>query len=117
MEHTAKRFDPLEAGNSRLGETKEKQGELARERSLVLQMESDLQHRKAVLRQQQAGAMKRKDSAASVGGEELDKEAQEAWKELEAARQELEKRHGKQALDPWNTSFMMAGSVIKKMVS
>jgi hypothetical protein len=33
------------------------------------------------------------------------------------ARQELEKRHGKQALDPWNTSFMMAGSVIKKMVS
>jgi len=31
------------------------------------------------------------------------------------ARQELEKRHGKEALDPWNTEFMMAGSVIKKM--
>ncbi len=32
------------------------------------------------------------------------------------ARQELEKKHGKEALDPWNTGFMMAGSVIKKMV-
>lgn len=31
-------------------------------------------------------------------------------------RQELERRFGKSALDPWNTSFMMAGSVVKKMV-
>ena len=45
MEQSAKRFDPIEAGNSRLGETKEKQGELARERSRVLQLESYLQHR------------------------------------------------------------------------
>lgn len=36
---------------------------------------------------------------------------------MKKAREELEKRHGKQALDPWNTGFMMAGSVIKKMVS
>ena len=33
------------------------------------------------------------------------------------AREELENRHGKAALDPWNTGYMMAGSVIKKMVS
>jgi predicted house-cleaning noncanonical NTP pyrophosphatase (MazG superfamily) len=33
------------------------------------------------------------------------------------AREELEKKHGKTALDPWNTGFLMAGSVIKKMVS
>jgi len=31
------------------------------------------------------------------------------------AREELEKKHGKTALDPWNTGFLMAGSVIKKM--
>ena len=31
-------------------------------------------------------------------------------------RQELERRFGKEALDPWNTSYMMAGSVVKKMV-
>jgi len=31
------------------------------------------------------------------------------------ARVELEKRHGKEALEPWNTGFMSAGSVIKKM--
>jgi hypothetical protein len=31
-------------------------------------------------------------------------------------RNELERRFGKSALDPWNTSFMMAGSVVKKMV-
>lgn len=31
-------------------------------------------------------------------------------------RQELERRFDKSALDPWNTSFMMAGSVVKKMV-
>ena len=36
---------------------------------------------------------------------------------MKKAREELEKTHGKQALDPWNTGFMMAGSVIKKMVS
>lgn len=35
----------------------------------------------------------------------------------EEARTELERRHGKAALQPWNTSFMMAGDVIKKMVS
>ena len=34
--------------------------------------------------------MKRQDSAAGLGGEALDKEVQEAWKELEAARQERE---------------------------
>ena len=31
------------------------------------------------------------------------------------ARRQLEELHGKEALDPWNTGFMMAGSVIKKM--
>ena len=31
------------------------------------------------------------------------------------AREKLEERHGKAALNPWNTGFMMAGSVIKKM--
>ena len=31
------------------------------------------------------------------------------------ARLELEELHGKEALDPWNTGYMMAGSVIKKM--
>lgn len=34
---------------------------------------------------------------------------------MEEARKELERRFGKGALDPWNTSFMMAGSIIKKM--
>eukprot|EP00979_Chaetoceros_neogracilis_P004725 scaffold815_cov273-Chaetoceros_neogracile.AAC.31 len=34
---------------------------------------------------------------------------------LVKAREDLEKMHGKKALDPWNTSYMMAGSVIKKM--
>ena len=47
----------------------EQQGKLARERSLVLQLESDLQHREAALRQRQAGARKRQDSAASLGRE------------------------------------------------
>ena len=55
-EHSAQRFDPLEAGNSQLGETKEKQGKRAKERSLVLQLESDLPHREATLGQRQAGA-------------------------------------------------------------
>ena len=32
------------------------------------------------------------------------------------ARQELVKEHGPKALEPWNTGYMMAGSVIKKMV-
>ena len=41
-EHSAKRLDPREAGISRMGETKEKQGKLAKERSLVLQLESGL---------------------------------------------------------------------------
>ena len=31
------------------------------------------------------------------------------------AREELERRHGKSALKPWNTSFSMAGSVVEKM--
>jgi len=30
-------------------------------------------------------------------------------------RMELERRFGESALEPWNTSFMMAGSVVKKM--
>lgn len=30
-------------------------------------------------------------------------------------REELERRFGPSALEPWNTSFMMAGSVVKKM--
>lgn len=29
-------------------------------------------------------------------------------------RKELERRFGKSALKPWNTSFMMAGSIVKK---
>lgn len=35
---------------------------------------------------------------------------------MEEGREELQRRFGKEALDPWNTSYMMAGSVIKKMV-
>mmetsp|Transcript_7194 Transcript_7194/g.9339 ORF Transcript_7194/g.9339 Transcript_7194/m.9339 type:complete len:297 (+) Transcript_7194:429-1319(+) len=31
------------------------------------------------------------------------------------AREDLVKMHGEKALDPWNTGFMMSGSVIKKM--
>ena len=34
---------------------------------------------------------------------------------MEEGRRELERRYGKLALDPWNTKFMMAGSVVKKM--
>ena len=36
-------------------EKKEKQGKLTKERSLILQRESDRQHREAALRQRQAG--------------------------------------------------------------
>lgn len=36
---------------------------------------------------------------------------------MEEGREELVKRFGDTALEPWNTSFMMAGSVVKKMVS
>ena len=35
---------------------------------------------------------------------------------MEASLKELEKRHGSEALHPWNTSFMLAGSVLEKMV-
>lgn len=35
---------------------------------------------------------------------------------MEKARAELKKRHGETALEPWNMGFVMAGSVIKKMV-
>lgn len=31
------------------------------------------------------------------------------------ARAEMERRHGKKVLEPWNTGFMLSGSVIKKM--
>lgn len=31
------------------------------------------------------------------------------------ARAEMERRHGKEALEPWNTGFMLSGNVIKKM--
>ena len=34
---------------------------------------------------------------------------------MQAARTELAKRHGEDALEPWNMSFKMAGSVIKQM--
>jgi oligoendopeptidase F len=34
---------------------------------------------------------------------------------MESARKELENRFGKEALEPWNQSFKMAGSVVKKM--
>ena len=34
---------------------------------------------------------------------------------MEEARKELAKRHGEDALEPWNMSFKMAGSVIKQM--
>uniref|UniRef100_A0A7S2MC90 Peptidase M3A/M3B catalytic domain-containing protein n=1 Tax=Helicotheca tamesis TaxID=374047 RepID=A0A7S2MC90_9STRA len=34
---------------------------------------------------------------------------------MEEGRKELAKRYGDTALEPWNLSFMMAGSVIKKM--
>jgi hypothetical protein len=34
---------------------------------------------------------------------------------LEKGREELWARFGESALEPWNTSFMMAGSVVKKM--
>jgi hypothetical protein len=33
------------------------------------------------------------------------------------AREELIKRHGETSLQPWNTGYMMSGSVIEKMVS
>jgi len=36
---------------------------------------------------------------------------------MEASKNELEKRHGPEAHEPWNTSFMLAGSVMEKMVS
>jgi hypothetical protein len=36
---------------------------------------------------------------------------------MDVSRKELEKRHGADALEPWNTSFKLAGSVVKKMVS
>ena len=75
-EHSAERFDPLEAGNSRQVKMKEKQGERAREKSLVLQLEPNLQHREAALRKRQAGARKRQDRAANVGRESRDKELQ-----------------------------------------
>ena len=35
---------------------------------------------------------------------------------MEASRKELKNRHGAKALEPWNTSFMLAGSVLEKMV-
>ena len=34
---------------------------------------------------------------------------------MAAAREELARRFGKEALEPWNTSFMMAGSIVTKM--
>mmetsp|Transcript_126730 Transcript_126730/g.354830 ORF Transcript_126730/g.354830 Transcript_126730/m.354830 type:complete len:654 (+) Transcript_126730:105-2066(+) len=34
---------------------------------------------------------------------------------MEASRKDLEARHGSSALEPWNTSFMLAGSVVEKM--
>ena len=45
--------------------SEEQQGELARKGSRELQLEPDLQHREAALRQMQAGARERQDSAAS----------------------------------------------------
>lgn len=35
---------------------------------------------------------------------------------MEASLKELEKRHGVDALKPWNTSFKLAGSLVQKMV-
>ena len=78
-EHSAKRLDPLKAGNSRLGETKEKQGKLAKERFLVLQLESDRPRREAALRQRQAGARKSQDSVASLGRESMNKKSQRVF--------------------------------------
>ena len=61
---------PIKAGKSHLVEKKEEQGKLAKERSLVRQLESDLEsHREAALRQWQAGARKSQDRAASLGRE------------------------------------------------
>jgi hypothetical protein len=34
---------------------------------------------------------------------------------MQQARTELERRHGKSALEPWNTSYQMAGELTKKM--
>ena len=68
-EHSGKRFDPLKAGNSRVGETKEKQGKLARERSPRRKLEFDLHPREAALRQLPAGARERQDSATRLGRE------------------------------------------------
>ena len=45
-------------------EKEEEQGKLAKDSSLILQLESDLQHREAALRQRQAGARKSQESAA-----------------------------------------------------
>ena len=52
---------------------------MARDRALVRQLKSGLQHRKAALRQ---------DRAVSLGGKVMDKEVQEAGKEIEADSQE-----------------------------
>ena len=35
---------------------------------------------------------------------------------MEASQKELVKRHGTSALEPWNTSFLLAGRVVEKMV-
>jgi hypothetical protein len=35
---------------------------------------------------------------------------------MEASLKELEKRHGADVLEPWNTSFKLAGSIVEKMV-
>lgn len=35
---------------------------------------------------------------------------------MEEARRELERRFGTAALEPWNSSYMMSGSIVKKMV-
>ena len=44
------------------------------ERPLALQLESDLQYREAALRQWQARARERQDSAASLGRESMGRE-------------------------------------------
>ena len=69
-EHSIKRLDHIKAGNSQMVEKKEEQGKLAKERSLIRQLELNLEsHREAALRQRQAGAKKSQDRVASLGRE------------------------------------------------
>ena len=62
--------------------TGDRRGKLDRDRSLVLQLKTDLQHREDALRQQQAGARERPDNGPSVGRklQGITQQAAGAWR-------------------------------------